>query len=73
MLCELVEQRGIQPSIESMAPLVEQADVHVRDLVDRMSDAYASYPGNLSGLADVLGLTDEEMMRLARAFSYEQE
>jgi hypothetical protein len=72
VLCELVEERGIPATVEHIAPLAEEADVHVRDLVDRMSSPQADYPGNLSGFVDALGLNREEMLRLALAFSFEE-
>ena len=73
VLLDLAESRGYPARVWSMHALAEQAGLDGEGLIRRMSDASAPDLGPLDKLAEVLELDTEEMVRLALAYSLEEE
>lgn len=68
-----MEERGIPATPESFAKLAEKAGLDIEVFRARLDGDKSAAPGELSGVADELGLSLSEMMALAVAYSYEKE
>ena len=73
VLCELLEERELPVTPFHVGKMVEDAGLDGWKVINRMADAGAPDPGYLDVLVDKLALTKPEMVRLAMAYSYEEE
>ena len=72
VLAELIESRGLEVTPFKVGKIAEQSGLDGWKVLGRMADAGAEDPGDLGGLADVLGLSESERLELAYAYSFEQ-
>jgi len=72
VLASLIESRDLEVTPFKVGRLAEKAGLDGWKVIDRMADAGAEDPGDLDGLADVLGLSQSERLELAYAYSFEQ-
>jgi hypothetical protein len=73
-LCELLEEREIEATPESVSEIAQNAGLDGDRLIERMSDT-TERPfdlENLTYLARHLELSDEEMMDLALSYTYQE-
>ena len=71
VLAEMLEERGIEVTPDAVGDLAKDVGLDSRKILGRMARRDAPFAGELGGLADVLELTREEMMRLAFAYTFE--
>lgn len=72
VVVELLEARGLEVSPAAVGLLAEQAGGDGWRFINRMVDDRNEHPGDLSGLARKLDLSEPEMMELAHACTYEE-
>ena len=72
VLAEFLEKREIAVTPATVGLLAEEAGLDGWKVINRMADAENESPGYLDGLADELGLSEPEKMRLAFAYSFER-
>jgi hypothetical protein len=78
VLGEFMEARGLEPTPEEIVALGERSGLDGKELLRDVTRGKGARPGrrgrqHLTGLADELGLTEDQMIRLAVAYVFEED
>jgi hypothetical protein len=71
VLGALMAARGIPPEPTQLAELAERSGLEPEGFLARVTEGVASYGEDLNGLAEVLGLSEQEKRLLAHAYVFE--